>query len=46
MPPLQAAFDDPEDPAELTLFPPESDCRETCWLTVRVEDAVDLAAMA
>jgi hypothetical protein len=43
---LQAAYDDPEDPAELTLFPPDSDCRETCWLTVDVEAAVDLATMA
>lgn len=46
MSPLQAAFDDPENPAELTLFPPDTDCRETCWLTVDVGAAVDLAAMA
>lgn len=46
MSPLQAAFDDFENPAELTLYPPDSECRETCWLTVDVESAVDLAAMA
>lgn len=42
MPTLQAAYDDPDDPAELTLYPPESDCRETCWLTIDVEHAVAL----
>lgn len=43
---LEAAYDDPDDPTELTLYPPEADCRQTCWLTIDADYAVDLATMA
>jgi hypothetical protein len=42
---LTVAYDDPADPAELTLYPADGACRETCWLTIDVEAAVDLATM-
>jgi len=45
MSPLQAAYDDPADPAELTLFSAESDSRPTSWLTIDVEHAVELRSM-
>jgi hypothetical protein len=43
---LQAAYDDPDDPEELTLFPACADEPETCWLTVDLDHAVELAEAA
>lgn len=43
---LHAAYDDPANPAERTVYPPGSDCRQTCWLTIDVDSTVDVAAMA
>lgn len=40
---IEAAYDDPHDPSELTLFPADSDQVATRWLTVDLEHAVDLA---
>jgi hypothetical protein len=39
---LGVAFDDPADPAELTLFPTGEAWSPTCWITADVEDAVAL----
>jgi hypothetical protein len=42
---LGMAFDDPADPAELTLFPTGDAWSPTCWITADVEDAVALDRM-
>ncbi|MFB6311367.1 MAG: hypothetical protein ABEH64_09345 [Salinirussus sp.] len=44
--PLEAAFDDPSNPTQVTLYPPDGECRTTCWLTADIDTAVDLAGMA
>jgi hypothetical protein len=43
---IEAAYDDPEAPSELTLFTADTDRVATRWLTVDIEHAVDLAEWA
>ncbi len=40
---IEAAYDDPEEPSELTLFTTDPERVATRWLTVDIEHAVDLA---
>lgn len=40
---LHAAYDDPENPTVLTVFPARTDRRETRWLSIDVAHAVALA---
>jgi hypothetical protein len=42
---LGVAFDDPADPAELTLFPTDEEWSPTTWITADVEDAIALDRM-
>lgn len=39
---LAAADDDPEEPADLTVYPPEAEAGRTRWLTVDVSHVVSL----
>jgi len=44
---LEAAYDDPTDPSELTVFPADADeaALATAWLTMDVAHVRSLAAM-
>jgi hypothetical protein len=42
---LGVAFDDPADPAELTLFPTGDEWSPNCWIPADVADAVSLDRM-
>ena len=46
VPTLAAAFDDPDDPTEVTLFPAHLEDPRTCWLSADVDTAVSLDAAA
>ena len=39
-------YDDPHRPREVTLFPPGTDAPETRWITVDIDHAVPLEAVA
>ncbi len=43
---LAAAYDDPEDPTELTVFPAGDEDLATRWLTADVDTVVSLEAAA
>ncbi|MES3518331.1 MAG: hypothetical protein PPP58_11785 [Natronomonas sp.] len=42
---LTGRYDDPDDPTELTVFPPDSEAVTTEWLTVDPAAAVPLPEM-
>lgn len=39
---LTFAYDDPDDPATVTVYPEETEARATTWISVDVDHAVDL----
>jgi hypothetical protein len=43
---LAAAYDDPDTPSELTVFPLAVEDPTTCWITADVDTVVSLEAAA
>jgi hypothetical protein len=41
---LSAAYDDPQDPSEVTVFPLAVEDPTTCWITADVDSVVSLEA--